>query len=280
MGIKESITPDEVSAYFPHLKSVALIPTDDGVVDTTYIVKNGLEKVILKKYEKACEVSIAAERTLLQRLNDAGLCVPRYLQSSGSWHLMSFLEGEQGNASYAHLKAVGRFLGRMHRATKRRQTSHTPFSKKVVERKYKRVRRSDKVLALRLKGLKAFEYCCDGIIHGDLFPDNAKISGGSAGVFDFIEAGNGSFAFDAGVTALSWTLKRPQGNRGRVRLFLNSYNRCAPMKLSWDRLLQQMRMAALFYAMQRYERRIQEPQSRLDHRPMLKRHASLQRGRI
>jgi Ser/Thr protein kinase RdoA (MazF antagonist) len=90
----------------------------------------------------------------------------------------------------------------------------------------------------------------DGIIHGDLFPDNCVFEGRRIGVFDFIEAGPGSFLLDAAVVAANWALR---GNaRGRLRRFLNAYNAHAPVKIGFDALCGGMEAAVRLYAMQRY----------------------------
>lgn len=267
MGIKTELSLSQARALFPHLKIISLHPTHDGVIDTTYILETQSTHYILKKYERAGKEQREEEAALLEHLHAQGLNVPTRLGSCGEWQLFSYLKGNTPKRpGLTQLRSLGAFLGKMHSLTKGREASFTPFERKGFVQELRQLRRLDLLLSRRLRLLRNFDEGFDGVIHADLFPDNAKFDAQRVGVFDFIEAGNGSFAFDAGVSAMSWIAKEKMISRSKLQLFLNAYNQNAPYKLTLDTLLKQMEHASLAYALQR---RLNDGHD-LDYRQMLK----------
>ncbi|MBE0498656.1 MAG: phosphotransferase [Campylobacterales bacterium] len=276
MGIKTELCVSQARALFPHLNILSLQPTHEGVIDTTYILETPGENYILKKYERALKEQREEEARLLKHLRAHGLNVPVHLDSSDEWQLFSYLKGHTPKRpNLSQLRSLGAFLGKMHALTRGKKASFTPFEKSSFIKAVGKLRRHDLLLAKRLNPLLYFEQRFDGIIHADLFPDNAKFDALRIGVFDFIEAGNGSFAFDAGVTAMSWISTHRQLSRSKLQLFLNAYNQNAPCKLTLDLLLTQMQSASLVYALQR---RLNDGHD-LSHKPMLRKHSGIRRFR-
>jgi Ser/Thr protein kinase RdoA (MazF antagonist) len=276
VGIKTELCVSQARALFPHLKILSLQPTREGVIDTTYILETPSAHYILKKYERALKEQREEEAKLLEHLHAHGLNVPIHLGSSNEWQLFSYLKGHTPKRpSLLQLKSLGTFLGKMHALTKGRKSSFTPFEKSGFVKALGKLRRHDLLLAKQLNPLLYFEQRFDGIIHADLFPDNAKFDALRIGVFDFIEAGNGSFAFDAGVTAMSWISTHRQLSRSKLQLFLNAYNQNAPRKLTLGLLLTQMENASLAYALQR---RVNDGHD-LDHKQMLQKHSGIRHFR-
>lgn len=271
MGVKTKISLCEAQELFSDINILSIMPTDDGVIDTTYIVETTEEMYVLKRYERADKEQISDEVSLLKHLQNCQLNVPSFVTSSNEWNLFSYIKGQTPSLIGLHeIQALGRFLGRLHRCTCGKKSNVTPFKKKELISVIKELRRKNLLLAKRLKPLETFADREDGIIHGDLFPDNAKFDGKVLGVFDFIEAGNGSFGFDAGVLAMSWIGKK-KISKAKLQMFLRSYNQHAPQKLTLNRLLCEMKKAALVYCLKRFT----NENERLDHKEMLVRYQTI-----
>jgi len=84
----------------------------------------------------------------------------------------------------------------------------------------------------------------DGIIHGDLFMDNALFNEGSLScVIDFTQACNGDFLFDLAVVDLSWC-----DNDEKTKALLKSYG----ATLSTEEFQAYREYATLFYSVNRF----------------------------
>ena len=89
----------------------------------------------------------------------------------------------------------------------------------------------------------------DGIIHGDLFVDNAKfIDGKLSGVYDFCDACVGDFLFELAVVAISWCYIGEELDIKRVERLLLEYNN----PISYREFKPYIHYALLYYATTRY----------------------------
>lgn len=115
MGVITQISLDEANKLFASYNFIKITPTQNGVMDTTYIVENKNASFILKKYERDIPQKIADDTTLLKKLNDAQLNVPLCLDENEGWHLYTKLQGVHPKSvkSY-HIQAVARFLAKLH----------------------------------------------------------------------------------------------------------------------------------------------------------------------
>ncbi len=272
MGIKTELSLSQAKELFSQIDIISLHPTHHGVFDTTYILKTDSNRYILKRYERADQKQINDEARLLEHLQKSGLNVPTVLYSSKKWHLFTYIEGKIPRiTSLQNLQSLGQFLGKMHLHTHKKKANFTPFKKNSFKEDIKKIRLNHPLHAKQFEELLNFNDKHDGLIHGDLFPDNAKLDKNRLGVFDFIEAGNGSFHFDAGITSMSWIAKEKQISKIRLEIFLKAYNQYAPYKLTLDELLMQMQYAALAYALQRWL----NDGHNLDHKQMLKAYSKI-----
>ncbi len=254
MGVRRPLSLAEANALFDGCCFDTLEATSDGIIDTTYIAATDGRRCILKHYERATPEQVAAEELLLKRLHRFGLNVPEaFGEGRGGWRRFGCLAGRSPERiTLAQVGRVGAFLGRMHRATRGMVDAPAAFDTREIADTLKQIRRhasADSRHFLPLAESDLFSRD-DGIIHGDLFPDNSVFEGSRIGVFDFIESGRGSFLLDAGIVAANWALRGSE--RGRVRHFLNSYNRHVPVKLTLEALCRGMEMAVRLYAMKRY----------------------------
>lgn len=253
MGIKTTLRLQEAQRLFPGYHIERLQETHDGVVDTTYIAYSVQKRYILKRFERAATEQIAQEQALLKLLKRAKLNVPTLLDHNRSWYLYSLLEGSQPSAiGVGHIRALGRFISRMH--------SHLhayPHTQRVLD---------PEVIDTALQTIKSKHYRCyrafaylryhrepvDGTIHGDIFKDNTVFNGHKMGLIDFIDAGLGSFAFDAAVSLLSFSA--PGRRKLFCNLFLKCYNQRRNVKLKREEIERALKVAADFYALKRLER--------------------------
>jgi len=240
MGVKTVIGRDELT---PFLDIRTLRATDHGVRDTVYIVNDTL---VLKLFEESDLSTVREELRLLERC--ASLPVPKTASDILTirekpallYHKCSGANLQ--NATLEEIRQIGAFLKGFHsltqgeKSTNKRlfennrlyalieQTGHRPFYE-LFER-----------LALTLQN--------DGIIHGDLFLDNASFSEGKLTcVYDLSEACNGDFLLDLAVVALSWC-----GNDEERAALLESYGH--PVTLEAFR--EYIRYAGLYYSVTRF----------------------------
>ncbi|MDH5464622.1 MAG: phosphotransferase, partial [Thiovulaceae bacterium] len=272
MGIKTVLSLRQAQELFPDFHFEKLHKTVDGVIDTTYMAISKTQTYILKKYEKATPEQQERERKLLKLLKKGNLNVPIHLKTYSNWHLFTFLEGESPlRPKLFHLKQAGRFLAKMHNKT--HKSKQMPSAPIIIDipRNVAKVRHNP-LIYHKIKKLNLFDFPNDGIIHGDLFPDNAKFNDTKIGVFDFTEAHNGSFNFDLGVLASSWGLFDYQNRFSSIALLLKTYNQYAPKKISVEQLIESIEAALLFYTLQRYALKKQSPLSTLSYRTLMRRH--------
>ncbi len=256
MGIKTNLTLNKIKSLSKELSNfISIHESIDGLSDTTYILKdkNG-KKVIAKLYESASFQEVREERKLLNSLYPF-LKVPKplfdiYEYNSKPITFYTYIHGHSIDASIhdnmdAILDEIGSFLGKFHTISKDLTTTNREyFSKKSLENMLKN---SPEIFKKRYEYIKDISLKKDGIIHGDLFLDNAKfIDRKLSGVFDFTEATCGSFIFDLAVVANSWCFYN-------LDPLLNSYNKTSPQKIYKKDLIEMMKFSALFYALQRYQ---------------------------
>ena len=115
MGVITQISLEEVKELFPTFNIQTLIPTDSGVMDTTYLT----EEYILKKYER--EVDVNSDIKLLNTLSTS-LSVGYYIAQNKGWFLYKKLQGTQPKTIKTyHIQALARFLAKFHRQTQNMQ---------------------------------------------------------------------------------------------------------------------------------------------------------------
>ncbi len=274
MGVKTVLSLEEANHLFETYEFTQIVPTTEGIIDTTYIVHSDGKKYILKRYEEASLSQIEDERVLLERLQNCGLNVPLHLASSGVWHLYSLLSGEiPGSVQSHHLQSLARTIAVMHHCTKKMRSEREAFPREKSALMLASVKSREFALYKQLSSLLGHQSASDGIIHADLFLDNVLFHKCKAGVIDFIDAGEGSFAFDLGVAALVWATRG--SSRGYLQLFLNSYNQHSPKKISMKMLLVSIELAAQIYTLNRTHK---GEKSYRHHRELLHKVRVLRRG--
>ena len=243
MGVKREISLQEAQRLFPQFKLTNLQATLDGIIDTSYL----LDRYILKYYERDIQEQIKADTLRLQLLQAANLRVTSLLSHNENWYLYERLEGKSPKTiGYYHIQALARFMAKLH--SQKLPAQEEFIERYDVEKKLHVLKKSSYYYYKKLLPLKDFHESQDGFIHGDIFKDNTVFDEEKIAIFDFIDGGLGSFAFDTAIALLSFN---PKNKTSLNTLFLRTYNQHAPKKISLKTLHQHREKAAQFYALLR-----------------------------
>lgn len=240
MGVKSVITLEDLPQS---LEVTSLEVSKDGVMDSVYFLNDDR---VLKIFETAGEEAVEEELKLLTLCAMLPIAKPmgEVLNICGKPALIyRRCQGKSlKSAEIGEIKQIGTFLRSFHTLTVTRQSTNEPlFERSRLERMIdeSNVEIFDTLLKkidLRLRN--------DGIIHGDLFMDNALFEGGSLScVIDFTQACNGDFLFDLAVTSLSWC-----DSDEKIEALLQSYG----ATLTPEAFRPYRDYATLFYSVNRY----------------------------
>ncbi|MDC0932483.1 phosphotransferase [Arcobacteraceae bacterium] len=244
MGIKVKITQDELPLKY---QTFHLQETKDGATHSVYLLDN---KYVLKIVENRTAETILAEQKLLKDLD--GLCVPKILDIyEYPNYTMVFYSQMKGKSSYnpsiLQIEQIALFLKKFHCISKNSSSSN----QKIYEKN------SFKDLIIQTNEPLFLEYFnninCklknDGVIHGDLFSDNAKFEDDElTGVFDFIEACEGDFVFELAVVTISWCFENNKLNTSKVKTLLDTYG----LNINIKEFNEYIKYALLYYTTTRY----------------------------
>lgn len=271
MGVRTTIRIKETNQLLEDTKLIfkSLDKTIDGISDSTYLgtLSNG-DKCILKIYEFASSEEVINEIRILNTLKDLPTPKPLINDTEVKSYkekpvaVFSYLNGKSyDNPSLDQVKEIGLFLGKFHAFSKSLQSVnkniYTQEEIKIFIKNIKNTKEVDDNIKQKfldkyelVESLNLEENC---VIHGDLFPDNAKFEDDKlSGVFDFVEACNGNFFFDLAVVINSWCFDGDNLNLDKLNIIISEYNNNAPMKTTITTIKQYMLYASLFYACQRF----------------------------
>ncbi|WP_151901379.1 phosphotransferase [Sulfurimonas hydrogeniphila] len=249
MGVKTELTLEQLCRIFPDYGFKQIIPTTNGIMDTTYIVKNSKNSYILKKYERETGKKVQTEQALLKHLFTCKLNTPQFLEEKNGWYLYSKLQGSMPkNIQLFHIRALARFLAQFHTVSKD-FTDASPFLNAYnINSMLDFVKKNHFYYYKKLCSLQNLRQKNEGFIHGDIFKDNTLFHKNNIAVFDFIDGGLGEFAFDASVALLSFN---PKNRQLYTKMFLATYNQKRNKKITTAKLQKQRNIAANFYALLR-----------------------------
>lgn len=246
MGIITKLSFEQIENHISTeygLKLLAFDECESGVSDTVYSLRTNGGVYILKLFENAEYVQIKAERELLASL--APLPVVRTFGDITKLcgKPCALYEAARGlhpsDISELHIKKIGEFLASMHALTASLTSKNPPFAAVCAAKKQDCIGSPFERYAYLFDEMAQLPV--DGVIHGDLFPDNLFFEGNELScVIDFIEAFSGSFVFELGVVAFAF------GARW-IPALAASYGR-----YSEDEILHHARYAALFYGVGRF----------------------------
>lgn len=242
MGVKVSITKDDIEYKF-------LEKTKNGVSDSVFILD---KKYILKIYESATKDEIFEEVRLLEAIQN--LKVPKvksslfFIQNRHSLIFEKIKGISLKRVKVQHILQIGIFLKKFHKISQKLISNNRDIYSK--ENLLNLILKSKNLLFIELfQVVKELDLNIDGVIHGDLFPDNAKFTNNKlSGVYDFIEHSNGSFLFDISVIAISWCFKSNRVDRDLLLNLLKSYDK----NLKICDIQKHIYYALLYYSVTRY----------------------------
>lgn len=240
MGIKTKLTKKDIQ---PFIKISKLQKTKHGISDTVYILD---DKYILKLFETNSLLNIHEEIKLLKHCKD--LKVSKLLKKPFTIKNKPVLLYKKcygksvKKVKHTHIRQIGKFLKEFHQKTKNKTSANKNiFSRKNLK---KLIIKTKNVEFLTIYNTIQLSLKNDGIIHGDIFKDNALFQKDKLNcIIDFSEACNGDFYFDLAVIAIDWCKSDKE-----LKLLLKSYD----SKLTLKKLKLYMKYALLYYTTTRY----------------------------
>ncbi len=244
MGIKTEVTQDELPVKY---KKHHLWETKDGLTHSVYLLGSDY---VLKIVENNIQETIVNEQKLLEDLKS--LCVPKLLdihkKEKYTMVFYSQMSGESlSKIDTLHIQQIAIFLKKFHSISKELSSSN----EKIYEKEYLKdlIKQTNKIDFLNYFNSIDIKLENNGIIHGDLFCDNAKFQNDIlSGVYDFIEACEGDFTFELAVVALSWCFINNKIDEEKVQVLLTTYE-CV---LSYEKFKEYIKYALLYYITTRY----------------------------
>lgn len=240
MGVKTKVSIDDLK---PFLSVNSLIESSDGISHSVYFCD---DKYILKIYESQNNhFNIDDEINLLNLCQN--LKVPKVIKKLKIKDKEAIVFSKAYGCSLSdvenkHLEQIGIFLRDFHTLTKNKSfDSKQTFSKEYLQTLINKTKNSEfqrlfDEIDINLKN--------DGIIHGDLFVDNAFFQDDELScVFDFADACNGDFLFDLAVVALSWCSSKEE-----IKTLINSYDKT----IDFDVFINYLKYASLYYCVTRF----------------------------
>ena len=280
MSVYSVVTYAQLDQFFSHypLGEVRDFEgIEDGIDNTNYFVTTSKGEFVLTLFESICANDLPHFINLLTYIGKNNLPCPSPQLDTLSRPLR-LLNGKQaavfnrvpGSAaltpSLAHCHEIGLHLGRLHQLTQGYdfpiKANHDLSWCKAVFNKFDgHLSNTDRTLiddelffqvkheAVNLPG---------GVIHGDLFRDNALFVGERlSGLLDFYSAGTGSFLLDIAITANDWCHDKGRINSGKLTALLRAYETVRPLepseKQNWP---VQLRAAALRFWLSRLEHQV------------------------
>ena len=271
MGVRTHINLNEANQLIKDIgiEFKNIEETSDGISDSTYIATLlDDKKCIFKIYEFASKEEVKNEIKILNTLEN--LPTPKALSNGNKIFeynqkpiaIYSYLDGiSYDNPTVEQVREIGLFLGKFHSFTKNiRSVNQNIYSQSAIKELMTNIMNYEDIdESVKNSFYSKYELVCElsleenCVIHGDLFPDNAKFIGDIlTGVFDFVEACNGHFFFDLAVVINSWCFDNNNLNLNKFNTIIEHYNKFSPLKVNYKEIKQYMMYAALFYACQRF----------------------------
>jgi homoserine kinase type II len=243
------------------LRVDAVAPLAAGTINSNFRLETDRGRVFLRVNEGKSRDEVAYEAALVAYLADGGVATPRPL-AAGDGAPFADLDGllvtlfpwapgaHHDPPARADCAAVGRALARLHsvgRGFPDRRPSR--YARARIEERARGLAGAPAHVApavadvrAELAALAGWDPPIDGIIHGDLFPDNVLFTvdraggvggvdgaggaGGGAGgavLIDFEQASGGSFVYDLAVVLLSWCWDGRRLLPERARALVGAY---------------------------------------------------------
>ncbi len=276
MSVYTPIGHEELAAFLRAYdvgELVAYEGIQDGIENTNYFVDTTAGRYVLTLFEWLPEADLPWFLDLMAFLAERGIpCAHPVADRAGSYlrrlkgkpaALVQRLEGRSvPQPSEAHCRAIGTALARMHLAgqdfPRERANDRGPrWWRETVDRLRGRIDADDLTILeaeLRFQSLYRFQDLPRGVVHADLFRDNALFVGERlTGIIDFYYACNDVLLYDVAVTVNDWCSDAAgRLEPARTRALIGAYERVRPLTAiergAWPAML---RAAALRFWLSR-----------------------------
>ena len=246
MGIKTTLSLDEINDALQGVISFKNISASThGATDTVYFCD---DKYVLKIYEQSSINQINNEILIHENLLNLKISKLAfneifYIKNKPSLIFKKSVGTVLNNIKEAHLKQIALFLKEFHNASKDIKISNENiFSKEYLHQK---IKDSKDNRFLEIFDSLNIEFKSDGLIHGDLFVDNAIFNNDNLeAVIDFNEVCIGDYIFDLAVVIISWCSFEKNSFKSQSQYFLDNYNE----NINLEDLKDYMIYACLYYA--------------------------------
>ena len=225
-------------------------PLDGGWANSNYILtlEDG-SKVVLKVWDERPpeEIDLVLQNTLWLAKHEIPTPVPLtfndgsnlVLKNGAAWMLMPYVEGNWLSSDYESLFALGKIQAQLHEIPSP-DNIHPSFSmglelwKKMFDLAEQQNLDSEFIdlLKMEMNSLQGslFDRLPQGIIHGDLFPDNVLGSNGEiSAILDFEEVCTGPKAFDLVMSFVGFGWEGGEPVEERWTALLQGYESVRPL---------------------------------------------------
>ena len=282
MSVYTPISDDEFSEILKSYglgKFISSRGIEAGIENTNYFITTSKDEYVFTLFEKLSKDEVYFYISLLQELSAAGIACPQpqiNLQQhavseikSKPFTLVSRLAGKNVSVvNTEQCKAIATELAKFHSTI---FSNSNPANPLLQNRRGKAWREktanelltklSAEDVTLITSELTLYESFDDsklpkGIIHADLFPDNALFVGNQlSGIIDFYDACYDNYLYDVAITFNAWCSNDAgELNQALATAFLESYQRIRPFSHDEDQAWPIMlRMAAMRFWLSRLE---------------------------
>ncbi|MFA5983973.1 MAG: homoserine kinase [Methylococcaceae bacterium] len=277
MSVYSTVSPDQLRHFFSHYRLGDVLGYEgilDGVDNTNYLIFATTGDYVLTLFESLSADALPHYINLLQNLAKTNLPCP-CLKLDKQGQSLGLLGNKQaavfqrlfGRAtltpSVQHCHEIGWHLGRLHLQTLGYDfpmvSNHgLSWCQAVMDKLGHQLSASDQALIndeLRFQAKYSAVALPTGIIHGDLFRDNALFMDNKlSGILDFYSAGQGLLLLDIAITTNDWCQEQGKLNHKKMATLLSGYEMARPLtaleKQYWP---VQLRSAALRFWLSRLE---------------------------
>lgn len=250
----------------------SLAPCAGGIENTNYFATTSNGRFVLTLFERLTAAELPFYLRLMKHLADHGLPVPAP-QADAHGELLFSLHGKPATVverlpgehhlapDAADCAALGAVLARMHVAGRSFALAQpnlrglawwnetVPVVLPLIAPEQAELMADELAWQQRLAASPAFQALPRGVVHGDLFRDNAMFEGDClAGVFDFYFAGVDCLLFDIAVSLNDWCVDLASGrlDEARAQALVAAYAAERPLEAGESRLLPALMRAAAF----------------------------------
>lgn len=261
MGVLTKLSIEEINKLIvdTRVKFVSIQETANGITDSTYIGtdKEGT-RYLFKVFETSNIEDVKTKRYILNNIK--ALKVPKVLSPDIPMYkdkptiLFSFIKGKiPKEIKIEQIKEISLFFKELHGVKDVKPENLNIYEKSYMEKMISMVKNKEDLdeFKSRFALINDIKLPNNALIHGDLFPDNAKfVDNKLSGVYDFAQSCYGNAYFDLSVMLVSWCFDEEDYKIEFLEKALETYDK----NIKVEEIKPYMLYACLYYALQRYTR--------------------------